>query len=126
MPRRARRCGGSSLIFSPQKITLPTCGRSAPEMQLIRVVFPEPFGPIRPNRSPLRISTLILSSAVKPPKVLVIASTCSRGASGAASFVMLASRTQAIARTQQPDDALGRDDHEQHQHDAEHQHVDLG
>ena len=25
---------------------------SVPEMQLIRVVFPEPFGPIRPKRSP--------------------------------------------------------------------------
>ena len=39
-------------------------------MQLISVVFPEPFGPIRPNRSPGRISTLTLSSAVKPPKRL--------------------------------------------------------
>ena len=88
MPRRARRCGGSWVMSSPQNTTLPVCGRSAPEMQLISVVFPEPFGPIRPNRSPLRISTLILSSAVKPPKVLVIASTCSRGVSGAASAVM--------------------------------------
>ena len=28
--------------------------RSAPEMQLISVVLPEPFGPIRPKRSPVR------------------------------------------------------------------------
>ena len=88
MPRRARKCGGSWVMSSPQKTTLPTWGRSAPEMQLISVVLPEPFGPIRPNRSPFLISTLILSSAVKPPKVLVIASTCSRGTSGAAADVM--------------------------------------
>ena len=53
MPRRARRCGGSWVMSSPQNTTLPACGRSAPEMQLISVVLPEPFGPIRPNRSPL-------------------------------------------------------------------------
>jgi len=88
MPRRARKCGGNCVMSSPQNTTLPTCGRSAPEMQLISVVLPEPFGPIRPNRSPFLMSTLILSSAVKPPKVLVSVPTCSKGASSAGVGVM--------------------------------------
>ena len=88
MPRRARKWGGNWVMSSPQNTTLPVWGRSAPEMQLISVVLPEPFGPIRPNRSPFLISTLILSSAVKPPNVLVRVPTCSRGASGAADIVM--------------------------------------
>jgi hypothetical protein len=32
------------------------------------VVLPEPFGPIRPKRSPGAISMLTSESAVKPPK----------------------------------------------------------
>jgi hypothetical protein len=53
--------------------------RNAPEMQLISVVFPEPFGPIRPKRSPGRISTLTLSRAMKPPKRFVSAVIRSKG-----------------------------------------------
>src|ERR1700740_2143909 len=75
MPRRARMFGANWVTSSPPKTTAPLFGRSAPEMQLTSVVFPEPLGPISPKRSPLRISTLILSSATKPPKVLVSPST---------------------------------------------------
>ena len=73
MPRRVRICGGNRVMSSSRNITVPGSVRNAPEMQLISVVFPEPFGPIRPKRSPGRISTLTLSSAVKPPKRLVSA-----------------------------------------------------
>ena len=37
-------------------------------MQLMSVVLPEPFGPIRPKRSPRAMSRLTPDSAVKPPK----------------------------------------------------------
>src|SRR6516162_8960437 len=80
MPRCERWFGGNVVISSPPNSTDPLLGRSAPEMQLTSVVFPEPFGPIRPKRSPLRIPTLMLSSATKPPKLLVNASIRSNGA----------------------------------------------
>ena len=55
----------------PSNTMPPALGRSAPEMQWISVVLPEPFGPISPKRSPGMMSTLTVSSAVKPPKRLV-------------------------------------------------------
>ncbi len=41
-----------------------------PHMQLTEVDLPEPFGPIRPTRSPGATSRLMPSSATKPPKRL--------------------------------------------------------
>src|SRR5579871_1470529 len=75
MPRRARMLGGNRVISSPPNTTAPLFGRKAPEMQLTSVVFPDPLGPIRPKRSPFRISTLMFSSATNPPKVLLKPST---------------------------------------------------
>ena len=80
MPRRVRICGCNDVMSSSRNRTVPGSVRNAPEMQLISVVFPEPFGPIRPKRSPGRISTLTLSTAVKPPKRLVSDAIRSRGA----------------------------------------------
>ena len=82
MPRRVRICGCNRVMSSSRNTTVPGSVRNAPEMQLISVVFPEPFGPISPKRSPGRISTLTLSSAVKPPKRFVSADIRSRGAWG--------------------------------------------
>src|SRR5215203_3850129 len=39
--------------FNPITRAVPPEGRSAPTRPLIRVVFPAPFGPTRPNTSPL-------------------------------------------------------------------------
>ena len=80
MPRRVRMCGCSRVMSSSRNVTVPGSVRNAPEMQLISVVLPEPLGPISPKRSPGRMSTLTLSSAVKPPKRLVSADIRSRGA----------------------------------------------
>ena len=52
MPRRVRMCGCSWVMSSSRNTTVPGSVRNAPEMQLISVVLPEPFGPIRPKRSP--------------------------------------------------------------------------
>ena len=52
MPRRTRRCAGRRVTSWPLNSTRPPSQGSAPEMQLIKVVLPEPFGPIRPRRSP--------------------------------------------------------------------------
>ena len=70
MPRRVRWYAGKPEISSPSNTIEPPSFRSDPEMQLISVVLPEPFGPIRPKRSPRAISTLTSDSAVKPPKCL--------------------------------------------------------
>ena len=123
MPRRVRTCGGNRVMSSPRNTTVPASVRNAPEMQLISVVLPEPFGPIRPKRSPGRMSTLTLSSAVKPPKRLVSADIRSRGALGFGSHHPSPSVALAANLADQANDALRRADHEQHQHHAEHQHV---
>ena len=39
-------------MSAPLKVIAPWSQNSAPEMQLIMVVLPEPFGPMRPRRSP--------------------------------------------------------------------------
>ena len=89
MPRRVRMCGGNGVMSSPPNTTVPASVRNAPEMQLISVVFPEPFGPIRPKRSPGRISTLTLSRAMKPPKRFVSVLIRSKGSSGPLGDIML-------------------------------------
>ena len=38
-----------------------------PQMQLTSVLLPDPFGPIRPRRSPCATSRSMPSSATKPP-----------------------------------------------------------
>ena len=56
MPRWVRLKAGRRVMSSPAKRTVPpSLQASTPEMQLIRVVLPEPLGPIRPKRSPVRI-----------------------------------------------------------------------
>src|SRR5712692_8833229 len=59
----------------PVKRMVPPSLRSVPEMQLMSVVLPEPFGPMRPSRSPALTWRLTRLSAVKPPKRLVRPST---------------------------------------------------
>src|ERR1700737_1729515 len=44
-----------------------------------RVVFPAPFGPMRPQTSPASTSMLTWSSAVRPPKRLLTSRTASAG-----------------------------------------------
>ena len=62
--RQARRASGR------RRCTLPVSFRSVPQMQLTSVLLPEPFGPIRPSRSPGCTSRSMPSSATKPPKRL--------------------------------------------------------
>jgi len=52
MPRRVRWCAGSVVMARPSKRIRPPSVDRAPDTQLIRVVLPEPFGPMRPSRSP--------------------------------------------------------------------------
>src|SRR5215471_14901689 len=90
---------------------------SDPETQLIRVVLPEPFGPISPNRSPALTERLTRLSAVKPPNRLTRPSTSSRAPA------IWSVPSQASHEAQ---DALGRQDDEGDQHDPDDEQVHLG
>src|SRR5690606_16193567 len=118
MPRRTRRYAGRRVTSRPLKITAPPSQGSAPEMQLIIVVLPEPFGPIRPRRSPSNRCMLTPSSARKPPKRLDRFSTRSMGSATPSPLAPLV--------LDQPDDALRRRHDEEHQQHADDQDVDLG
>src|SRR5215470_1581278 len=90
---------------------------SDPETQLISVVLPEPFGPMSPNRSPALTERLTRLRAVKPPNRLTTPSTSSR----APAIWSVASQAPHQAQ-----DALGREDDEGDQHDADDEQVHLG
>src|SRR5258708_1674997 len=78
-PMRMRLCAACPRISSPSKRMLPSSFLSVPAMQLTSVLLPEPFGPMRPTRSPGRTAKSTLSSAVKPPNLLVTPETTRRG-----------------------------------------------
>ncbi len=52
IPSRVRRWAGRPVISRPSKRIRPPSAGSEPDTQLMRVVLPDPLGPIRPNRSP--------------------------------------------------------------------------
>src|SRR5919108_4674530 len=82
-------------------------------MTLNSVVLPAPLGPMMPSRSPGRTSRLTARTAVRPPKRLVTASSVS-------------------TRPPQPEpagdarDPLGRESHDEDEHDAVNDQVDPG
>src|SRR5262245_17891113 len=94
----------------------PPSQASAPEMQLMSVVFPEPLGPIRPKRSPALTWSDTRSSAVNPPKRLVNPSTSSRAP-------VISSPPETLHEADQP---LGSQHHEGYQHDAHDEQVEFG
>src|SRR5215204_4349598 len=61
----------SSSGFNPITRAVPLEGRSAPTRPLIRVVFPAPFGPTKPNTSPLPTERSAPPNASTRPYLLV-------------------------------------------------------
>ena len=51
-PSLASFTGDRPVTSRPLRVTVPVSGLSWPRMQLKRVVFPQPFGPMTPNISP--------------------------------------------------------------------------
>src|ERR1700722_15232084 len=64
------RCGAMPPISRPSKRIEPVVGARVPDSMLKIVLFPEPFGPIRPSISPWSTVNDTLATAVKPPKRL--------------------------------------------------------
>src|ERR1700761_2127825 len=71
MPRWTSLCEASPPIETPSNVTSPPSGAYRPEITLIAVVLPEPFGPTSPKISPGTTWKLTPSSAGKPPKRLI-------------------------------------------------------
>src|SRR6059058_4189989 len=71
-PARTTRYPGRRSIRCPSRKTPPDVGRIVPERTFRRVVFPEPFGPIRPRTVPWSRASDTSSSAVTPPNRLTM------------------------------------------------------
>src|SRR2546430_2558768 len=117
IPLRARWYAGSEEMSCPSNWIEPPSLRRRPDTQLMSVVLPEPFGPIRPKRSPCATSRLTSVSAAKPPKLFdsawMLRSALIEGSFAREEFAVEA------------EDAVGcRDDEDDEQH-ADQQHVDL-
>jgi hypothetical protein len=52
MPSRVRWCGGNAVISRAVEADRAAIDRQHAETQLMSVVLPDPFGPMRPKRSP--------------------------------------------------------------------------
>src|SRR6516164_1722681 len=64
------RCGGRPAISCPRKRIEPAVGAKVPDSMLKIVLFPDPFGPIRPRISPSPTANETSLTAVKPPNRL--------------------------------------------------------
>src|SRR6185295_12600513 len=67
-PRRARACIGSAVTSSPPNMILPPSAASSPEIWLISVVLPAPFGPMMACSWSGRTSSVTSSVTRSPPK----------------------------------------------------------
>src|SRR6185295_8725383 len=109
-PSVARTSQGSAVMSRPAKTIEPASGLSRPEIWLISVVLPAPFGPITACSSPGMMSRLRSSVTTSPPKLL-----CS-----------LARRSNGSATSQPPrqfaadaDETAAREQHDQYQDGTE-------
>src|SRR5580704_10203087 len=67
-PARAKASGGALANGRPSRWTSPALGLWKPERTLTSVVFPAPFGPIRPTIAPGSSVNETPSIAASPPK----------------------------------------------------------
>src|SRR5947207_5549363 len=109
IPICATRCTGRPVIFSPAKNTSPAWGLSTLVMRLNTVDLPAPFGPITARVSPGSSARLTPSTATSAPKRRTRPRHSSSG----------------IFPDQAPD-ALGREQHERHEHRAEDERPEVG
>src|SRR5436305_7147320 len=100
-------------MSSPQNTMRPASGASMPEIWLISVVLPAPFGPITACSSPGRTSSVTSSVTRRPPKFLARLSmrkTASTTVSATDHSPQLGDET---------DQAAAREQRDQHQQGAE-------
>ena len=78
-PARARWCGFNPSIRRPASDTMPSRQATKPHSASIVVVFPAPFGPIRPTILPAPTCNDRSCTACKPPKLTDTSWTSSSG-----------------------------------------------
>src|SRR6266446_9061967 len=105
----------------PSKMTEPDVARRTPVITFTSVVFPAPFGPIRPTISPRPRVNDTLSTARTPPNAFVNPRT-SRIAFPVIAELAGSRPTETCGETKQP---ARQQEHEQHDDEAEHTAVDL-
>src|SRR6476659_6046139 len=114
MPSRQIRSEGRCTIDLPSKRISPASGLLWPAISENNVVLPAPFAPIKPQISPALTSRLTSRTAATPPKRLDTLRSSSSGTSG------------SCATSSEPAlDAARQDQHENDQHGAENDHIDL-
>src|SRR5437868_6259166 len=109
MPACTSRLDARPVTSRPSKRTLPCSGAYSPEMTLMQVVLPDPFGPTSPRISPACKLKLTPSSARNAPKRFT---RPSMRRSGAVSGDIDASATQ------QRHEPVGQEQHERHDQQA--------
>src|SRR5215468_5983930 len=96
-------------MSSPSKRIWPELGASSPVSCPISVVLPAPLGPMMACSSPRRMSSVMWSEAVTPPKRLVRSAICNRASGTAPSrqqTVDAAAREQDDEQQQRAEDDL--------------------
>src|SRR6185437_7315808 len=109
MPPCTSLCEATPPIEASSKTTSPPSGAYRPEITLIAVVLPEPFGPTSPKISPGTTWKLRPSSAWKPPKRFITLETVRMG--------LLSGDTPAPPRCER-DQASGQEQHQAHDQQA--------
>src|SRR5207245_7398917 len=71
IPLAVSSCGARRVTVAPSSRTLPPSARRCPEMRLMSVVLPAPFGPMSPKACPAATARSTRSTAWTPPKVLL-------------------------------------------------------
>ena len=97
IPRRNRAWAGRPVMSWPSKRILPSVGGRAPATMLKMVLLPAPFGPMIPVMRSASTWNEQRSTAVRPPKRRVSASTARMGGCGTAGFA-IASMLPILAR----------------------------
>src|SRR4051812_6138412 len=111
-PRCARRSTAKRVTSSPANTMRPASGASKPEIWLISVVLPAPFGPITACSSPGSTSSVTPSVTRRPPKFFDRLSMRSTGSATSHPPQLLRHADQSAAREyrheheQRPEDHL--------------------
>src|SRR5688572_11891292 len=105
-PLRERRGAASAVMSSPPKRTSPASGCSSPEICLMNVVLPAPFGPMTACVSPSRTSKSTLSVATSAPNDFF-------------NFFVSKRILFILAARQEPSQSAAREQHDEHEEDPE-------
>src|SRR5659263_192098 len=115
---RANSCWRRPVISHPSKAMRPSLGGKAPDRILKKVLLPAPFGPMIAVRSPLRISSVKLSSARNPSNFMPTPWAL-RTVSPRIASPLIAAPSPSHPVQQRAPDAARKEQHEEHEQRAD-------